>query len=83
VTLSLDKPYEMKGVGVEVSNATRQELARSKAEYGVVISKALTPSMKQYNLEGIIITKVDNKKVDSIEDVRDIMEQKSEDESIL
>lgn len=83
VTLTLDDRYQLKEVGVEISNASDDDLARSNAKYGVIISKALTPKMKQYNLEGIIITEIDQKKVTSIDDVRNIMKNKSEDESIM
>ncbi len=83
VTLTLDDRYQLKEVGVEISNATEEELARSNTKYGVVISKALTPRMKQYNLEGIIITEIDEKKVTSIDDVRNIIKNKSDNESIM
>ncbi len=83
VTLTLDDRYQLKEVGVEISNATEEELARSNTKYGVVISKALTPRMKQYNLEGIIITEIDEKKVTSIDDVRNIIKNKSDSESIM
>lgn len=83
VTLTLDDRYQLKEVGVEISNATEEELARSNTKYGVVISKALTPRMKQYDLEGIIITEIDEKKVTSIDDVRNIIKNKSDSESIM
>lgn len=83
VTLTLDDRYQLKGVGVEISNASEEELAQSNTKYGVVISKALTPRMKQYNLEGIIITEIDEKKVTNIDDVRNIMKKKADDESIM
>ena len=83
VTLTLDDRYQLKGVGVEISNASEEELAQFNAKYGVVISKALTPRMEQYNLEGIIITEIDEKKVTNIDDVRNIMKNKSDDESIM
>lgn len=83
VTLTLDDRYQLNDVGVEISNATKEDLARSNASYGVVITKALTPRMQQYNLEGIIITEIDEKKVTSVDDVRNIMKNKSDEESIM
>lgn len=83
VTLSLDQRFQIKSADIEVSNATSKELEQSNTKHGVIISKALTPHMKQYNLVGIIITKIDNKKVYNVDDVRNIIKGKSESENTM
>ncbi len=83
VTLSLDEHFQLKDIGVEVTNATKEELNKFNAKSGVKISRALNPRMEQYGLEGIIITEIDEKKITSVEDVRAIMKKKSKGESIM
>ena len=83
VTLSLYESYTIKDIGVEVANATEEELKEFGTEYGVRISEALTPAMKKYGVEGIIITEIDNKKVKSVSDVKKILQSKTDDEDIM
>jgi len=83
VTLTLDERYKLKDVGVEITNATKDELANFNTPYGVKISRALTPKMKQYGLEGIIITEIDEQKVNSVAEVRNIIRNKASNESIM
>jgi len=77
----LDDRFKLK-VGLEVTNATPEMLKKSNTKYGVAISKTFD-RMQQFDLEGIIITEIDDKKVSSVDDVRDIMKNKSENESVM
>ena len=83
VTLSLDERYKIKAVGVEVANATKEELSKFNTTYGVKISRALSPKMQRHNVEGLIITEIDERKVNSIEDVRKIIKSKPYNENIV
>lgn len=74
--------YNIKDIGVEVANPNKDYLKKFKLNHGVVISKALTPGMKRYNLEGLIISEVDGKKVNSVLEVKGILESKYKNEEI-
>jgi len=82
VTLSKYDSYKIKDVGVEVSNASKQDLARFGVDYGVKISETLTERMRRYEIKGLIITEIDNQKVTSVNDVKKIMNSKSSEEDI-
>lgn len=83
VTLSLYESYVIKDIGVEIINASAEELAAFNTDHGVKISQALTETMKRYGVEGIIITEVDNKKVTNVNDVKQILQSKSDNEDIM
>ncbi|MDH7448241.1 trypsin-like peptidase domain-containing protein [Aquimarina sp. 2201CG14-23] len=84
VTLSkyVIQRYEIKDVGVEVANPNIKYLKQFNLDHGVVISKALNPKMKRYNLEGLIISEIDGKKVKNVLEVKQIIESKYVDEDI-
>lgn len=83
VELTLYQIYAIKDVGVEITNASPEDLAKFKANHGVKITRALTPSMRGYGLEGIIITEIDKKKVNSVSEVKRIIQNKEENEDIV
>ncbi len=83
VELSLYQVYTIEDVGVEITNATPEELSKFGTNYGVKITRALTKSMQGYGLEGIIITEIDKKKVNSISDVKSIIQNKDERDDIV
>ena len=83
VTLSLYESYVIKDIGVEIINASSDELKKFGTDHGVKISQALTDTMKRYGVEGIIITEVDNKKVNNVNDVKQILQSKSDNEDIM
>lgn len=83
VKLSLHESYVIKDIGVEIINASPEELARFNTDHGVKISQALTDTMKRYGVEGIIITEVDEQKVSTINDVKKILQNKTNDEDIM
>lgn len=83
VTLSLYESYVIKDIGVEIINASTEDLKKFGTDHGVKISQALTDTMKRYGVEGIIITEVDSKKVSTINDVKQILQSKSDKEDIM
>ncbi len=74
--------YNIKDVGVEVANPPVDYLKNFKLDHGVVISKALSSRMQRYNLEGLIISEIDGKKVKNVLEVKEIIESKYKDEDI-
>ncbi len=75
--------YNINDVGVEVKNPPNEEyLKKFNIDHGVVISKALSSRMKRYNLEGLIISEIDGKKVKNVLQVKEIIESKYDDEDI-
>ncbi len=74
--------YNLNDVGVEVVNPPKGYLKKFNLDHGVVISKALSSRMKRYNLEGLIISEIDGKKVRSVLEVKEIIESKYPNEDI-
>ncbi|WP_371812631.1 trypsin-like peptidase domain-containing protein [Aquimarina sp. U1-2] len=74
--------YNISDVGVEVVNPPNGYLKKFDLDHGVVINKALSSRMKRYNLEGLIISEIDGKKVKSVLEVKEIIENKYPDEDI-
>ncbi|WP_109298952.1 trypsin-like peptidase domain-containing protein [Aquimarina sp. AU474] len=75
--------YVIKDVGIEVANPKQDYLKKFNLNHGVVISKALSTRMQQrYNLEGLIISEIDGKKIKNVLEVKDIIESKYQDEDI-
>lgn len=77
VTLVKLETYEMNSLGLEVKNASTADLQDRDASHGVLVTKALTPDIAQYNLTGVLITKINDEIVSSITDVKDIMTERS------
>ncbi|WP_313111145.1 trypsin-like peptidase domain-containing protein [Aequorivita sediminis] len=65
--------FAMDDLGLEVKNITAEELKERGLENGVIVTRALTPEIAQYKLEGIIITKINDETVKNIDDVKRIM----------
>lgn len=63
-------------LGLEVKNINPAELKEKKVKHGVMVTKALSPEIAQYNLEGIIITHLNDQKVSDIADVNRIMSER-------
>ncbi|MGV6829244.1 MAG: S1C family serine protease [Flavobacteriales bacterium] len=76
VTLVKLNTYELELIGLEVKNCSKKELKKRGVDYGVKISRALNEEMKQYDLVGNLILKIDNQKVKNIEDVKQLMENR-------
>lgn len=74
--------YNIDDVGVEVMNPPKGYLKNFNLDHGVVISKALSSRMKRYNLEGLIISEIDGKKVKNVIEVKEILDNKYKNEDI-
>lgn len=74
--------YNIEDVGVEVANPNPDYLKKFNLDHGVIISKALSPRMQRYNLEGLIISEIDNKKVKNVLQVKQIIESKYPEDDI-
>jgi Do/DeqQ family serine protease len=77
VTLVKLEVYEIDDLGLEVKNATNSELSQLGLKGGVKINRTLTKDMDRYNLDGIIITNINDQSVSNIDDVKRIMNSRS------
>lgn len=82
VRLSKYEVYQIKEIGLEVSNASPEELKQKNVSNGVKITRGLTPQMQNEQLYGTIITAIDNQPVKNISDVEKIMERRQSGEPI-
>jgi Do/DeqQ family serine protease len=73
VTLFKLETYKIEDLGLEVKNANQAELVNRGIKNGVKITDALTKDMSEFNLQDSIITQINNVNVNSIDDVKDIM----------
>lgn len=73
VTLVEYKSFAIQEIGLEITNASEEELARHHTDYGVKISRALNPTMEAENLIGIIITEINQQPVHDVEEVKKII----------
>ena len=69
--------YQIKTIGLEVANATAEELKDRDVTNGVKITRGLTPQMQNEELYGTIITAIDNIPVKSVQDVERIMSKRN------
>lgn len=76
VTLTKYEVYQIKAIGLEVANASKEDLAKNKVDHGVKITRGLTPQMQSENLYGTIITAIDNIPVKNVDDVEKIMSRR-------
>ena len=76
VTLIKLETFSIDDLGLEVKNTTSAELKERGLKNGVTVTRALTPDVAQYKLEGIIITKLNDEAVNDINDVKRIMSQR-------
>lgn len=82
VTLIKLETFELEDVGLEVKNASKTKLKDLGVDYGVEISRALTRDMQRTQLTGLVITKINDNKVTSIDDVKRVMRQRDTEEPI-
>ncbi len=78
VTLIKLETFSIDDLGLEVKNTTPAELTNRGLKNGVTVTRALTPDIAQYKLEGIIITKINDETVKDIDDVKRIMTQRDQ-----
>ncbi|MBT0608576.1 trypsin-like peptidase domain-containing protein [Aequorivita echinoideorum] len=76
VTLVKLETFSIDDLGLEVKNTTSAELKNRGLKNGVTVTRALTPDIAQYKLEGIIITQINDNAVNDIDDVKKIMSQR-------
>ncbi len=82
VTLVKLEVYEIDDLGLEVKNINKSTLKSYGVSNGVQVSRALTPEMERYNLNGIVIIKINDQEVDDIDDVKEIMNKRDYKEPI-
>ncbi|PHR94563.1 MAG: serine protease [Leeuwenhoekiella sp.] len=75
-TFVIEKP------GLEIREASKEVLKENGVKNGVMISRATNEQLQRYNLSGIIITAIDDQKVNSVEDVKRIISEKDSREPI-
>ncbi|MGO3184326.1 MAG: S1C family serine protease [Aequorivita sp.] len=66
VTLEKLETFSIDDLGLEVKNTTSAELKERGLKNGVVVTRALTPEVARYKLEGIIITQLNDEPVNDI-----------------
>ena len=77
VKLTKFETFQIKAIGLEVTNASPEDLAKNRASNGVKITRGLTPQMQSERLTGTIITAIDNIPVENIEDVKQVMARRN------
>jgi Do/DeqQ family serine protease len=77
VKLTKYEVYQIKEIGLEVSNATSEELRKSNVKNGVKITRGLNPQMQSEKLYGTIITEIDNIPVRDIDDVQRVLARRA------
>lgn len=82
VRLTKYEVFQIKEIGLEVANATSEELKQRNISNGVKITRGLTPQMQNEQLYGTIITAIDNQPVKSVADVEKIMKRRQSGEPI-
>ena len=75
--------YSLPTLGFEVANTTKEELEKYNAPNGVRISRMLTDDLPSSELIGGIISEINNKKVNSIGEVEQIMENRKKSNPIV
>src|SRR5690606_31633651 len=75
VTLFKLETFSIDDLGLEVKNTTQAELKERGLKNGVTVTRALTPDIARYKLEGIVITALNDETVHDIADVKRIMSQ--------
>nr|WP_309560648.1 trypsin-like peptidase domain-containing protein [Christiangramia sp. SM2212]MDR5589756.1 trypsin-like peptidase domain-containing protein [Christiangramia sp. SM2212] len=70
-------------LGLEVANASPEELKEYKAPNGVRINRTLNEDLPSADLVGGIIAEINNQKVSSIRDVEEIMQTRTKSNSIV
>lgn len=76
VKLSRYEIFQIKAIGLEVTNASSEDLQKNQVSNGVKITRGLTPQMQSERLTGTIITAIDNIPVKNIEDVKRVMSRR-------
>ncbi|WP_405199415.1 trypsin-like peptidase domain-containing protein [Christiangramia sp. LLG6405-1] len=83
IELTKLETYSLPTLGFEVANTTKEELEKYNAPNGVRISRMLSDDLPSSELMGGIISEINNKKVNSIGDVEQIMENRKKSNPIV
>lgn len=79
--LKLDK-LAIPELGIEIKEPSKKLLKEHGLKNGVLITGVLAAEMRSYPLEGAIITRINDKEVNSINDVKEILKQRAPRESL-
>ena len=84
VTLTLAEldTLELKDIGMEIKNVPQEILDAKGIEYGVVISRGLTESVRRFNLVGDIITLIDDIPIKNVEDAKRVMSTRNYEDNL-
>lgn len=83
VKLTKLETYSISAIGLEVANTTKEELKALNAPNGVKINRTLAENLPAADLVGGIISEINNQKVNSIRDVREVMQQRRTSDPIV
>ncbi|HKJ48107.1 MAG TPA: PDZ domain-containing protein, partial [Christiangramia sp.] len=75
--------YRMAALGLEVANASPEELKAYKAPNGVRINRTLTDGLPSADLVGGIISEINGQDVSSVRDVEEIMQNRTRSNPIV
>jgi len=76
VKLSKLETTVIEDLGIEVKNMNPEDLKSKGLKNGVMVTRALSPEIAQYQLEGIIITQLNDQDVNNINDVNRILSKR-------
>ncbi|TBW26733.1 trypsin-like peptidase domain-containing protein [Gramella sp. KN1008] len=83
VKLSKLETYSIAAIGLEVANVTEEELEAVNAPNGVKINRTLAENLPSADLVGGIISEINNQKVNSIRDVRQVIQERRTSDPIV
>src|SRR5690554_207503 len=79
--LKLDR-HAIPELGIEIKEPSKKLLKEHGLKNGVLITAVLAPELRSYQLQGAIITKINEREVHTISDVKSILEKRGPRESI-
>ncbi|RXG32846.1 trypsin-like peptidase domain-containing protein [Leeuwenhoekiella marinoflava] len=82
VSLLKYSTYVIEKPGLEVREVSAKLLKEYGVKNGVIIAQATNDKLKRYNLKGIVITEIDDETVNSVDDVKRILNDKSPNEPV-
>ncbi len=82
VKLTKYESFDINAIGLEVTNASKDDLKQFNTGHGVRISRALKGDQQSQGLVGIIITKINHEDVSNIDDVRSIVNEQDPNEPL-
>ncbi len=83
VRLTKNESFRISSIGLEVANASQEELDGYNTKHGVRIERTLNESLPAEELVGTIITEINNQKISDISDVEKVMNSKRSSDPIV